>query len=270
MDESLQSFELALSGASMFAQKSGQGTAVVLLHAGVADSRMWQGQIEGLQSEHSVYAYDRRGFGRSQSEDVAYSDVDDLLQLLDHFDLHQVILVASSQGAAIAIDFTLAHSERVGKLVLMSAAISGAPSAPRFIASVQNKITALDSADDSADWPTVNQLEADLWLDGPTCESGRVDKPLRELFLQMNGLALEAAELTKQQPAQAGYPRLVELTLPVLVIYGDLDFDHIQQRSVYLGEVLTSARVEKISHAAHLLNMEYPERVNQLLLEFLR
>ena len=60
----------------------GDGPPVVLLHAGVADSRMWPAPRAAFAPGHRVIAYDRRGFGATAAADVAYSQVDDLLAVL--------------------------------------------------------------------------------------------------------------------------------------------------------------------------------------------
>jgi pimeloyl-ACP methyl ester carboxylesterase len=43
----------------------GAGPDVVLLHAGIADSRMWAGTVDALSDSYRVISYDQRGFGRS-------------------------------------------------------------------------------------------------------------------------------------------------------------------------------------------------------------
>ena len=55
----------------------GSGPPIVLLHAGVADRRMWDGVRETLERDHLVIAPDLRGYGRSALGDDDFSHVDD-------------------------------------------------------------------------------------------------------------------------------------------------------------------------------------------------
>ena len=51
-----------VEGGRLWAQAAGQGTGVVLAHAGIADSRMWDPQWAALAARHRVVRYDLRGF----------------------------------------------------------------------------------------------------------------------------------------------------------------------------------------------------------------
>ncbi len=59
--------------------------------------------------------------------DEPYSDVTDLLAVLDAGDIRQAVLVGSSKGGEIALDFALAYPGRVRALVLVGTAIGGMP-----------------------------------------------------------------------------------------------------------------------------------------------
>ena len=49
---------IAVSGASIWAGAAGTGPAVVFLHAGVADSRMWDAEFTALRATHRVVRLD--------------------------------------------------------------------------------------------------------------------------------------------------------------------------------------------------------------------
>ena len=69
-------------------------------------------------------------------------------------------------------------------------------------------------------------------------------------------------------PASA-YEYLSDLSMPVLVLWGDLDFPHLQQRGRYLAKIIPGARGVEIPGTAHLPNLEQPDAVNELLRTFL-
>ena len=255
--------------ARLAAQACGHGPAVVLLHAGVADARMWQGQLAALGTSHHAVAYDRRGFGRSLHADEPHSMVGDLLAVLDAMGpASPAILVGCSQGGRIAIDTALAHPQRVRALVLVAPALSGAPQVDEFPAPIRALLDQLDEAEASGDIERINALEAQTWLDGPASAPGRVGGAVRELFLDMNGIALRAETRGSEMAPAPAADRLHQIQVPTLLIWGDLDFPHLQARCQRMATQLPKVRTEVLQGTAHLPNLEQPERFNRALLEF--
>src|ERR1700712_2805965 len=82
----------------------GSGPTVVLLHAGVADSRAWRDVAAALNAQGAdVVAYDRRGFGRTPGGAAAFRHADDLLSVLDATADGPAWLVGNSPGGGIAL-----------------------------------------------------------------------------------------------------------------------------------------------------------------------
>lgn len=264
----IESVTIPSGSARIHCVTAGAGPAIVLLHAGVADHRMWRDQIEDLQDRFQVIAYDRREFGQTHSPDEPFRHIDDLAVVLEKLDVGSAILVGCSQGGRIAIDFALAHPERVPALVLASTAITGAPAAP-VPAGVEALSDALDAAEEAGNLDRVNAIEAHLWLDGPLCAEGRVSGPIRDLFLDMNGTALRKPEIPKEEFPPDAYQRLSELAMPVLLISGDLDFDYIRARHAQLARTLSNAQAVEMPGTAHLPSLEQPDLFNRHLLAFL-
>jgi len=264
-----ETFQLKIGNAELAVERSGEGKPLIFLHAGVADTRMWQYQIAELRDSYQAVAYDRRGFGETKTVDEAFSNIEDLREVLDQLGISTVSLVGCSQGGRVAIDFTFTYPQRVTSLVLISPAVSGNPAPEVFATEIQARIDALDEAEETNDLTRVNQIEANLWLDGATSPHGRVSGALRELFLDMNGIALEMPELTQEIEPSNAYERLSDLSLPVLVIWGELDFPHIKQRCQYIVNTISTARGKEIPGTAHLPNLEKPEIINKLLQYFL-
>ena len=120
--------EVQLNGARIHYRRSGAGFPVVFLHAGVADSRMWEPQAAGLAEHFDVIAPDMRGYGESELPATSWSPVADVLALMDALGLREAPhLVGCSIGGGVAIDFTLEHPGRVSKLVLVGAGVGGQP-----------------------------------------------------------------------------------------------------------------------------------------------
>ncbi len=264
-----ESFSLNLGKARLSGLHRGKGEAIIFLHAGIADKRMWLEQLKTFSNRYHVIAYDRRGFGETITPDEAFSHLDDLQHVIEHFKLPKVILVGCSQGGRIAIDFALRYQHRVTALVLIAPAISGAPSPKHYPEPIEEKLEALEKAEEKNDLAQVNVLEANLWLDGPLCKAGRANKKLQNLFLDMNGIALRHPELNQEVSTPSAYERLTDLAVPTLILWGDLDFPHIQERCHYLAETLPFAKVYEISGTAHLPNLEESTLVNNRIQAFL-
>ena len=109
----------------LWAEKSGDGAPVVLLHGSVQDSRLWDGVFPELALHRAAIRYDARGLGRSTLPTAPFSYEDDLLAVLDHFGVERAALGGLSMGGEVALDFTLEHPERVRSLTLVAASASG-------------------------------------------------------------------------------------------------------------------------------------------------
>lgn len=242
-----------VGAARIVAESAGDGQPVVFLHAGVADRRMWRHQFTALASTHQVIAFDRRGFGETPAVDETYSRTADLFAVLDHLVVRgkPTVLVGCSQGGSIAIDAALASPDRVAALILISPSVSGAPAATPHDA-VRRLQVAIDLAGRSGDLDRVNRLKAALWLDGPLAGEGRVTGAPRELFLDMNRIALAAPPIGRVVEPDPAWDRLHLISVPVRILCGDLDVPHIQQRCRELAAALPDARLDVLPDAAHL------------------
>ena len=109
----------ATSGRARLAYTSaGAGPDVLLLHAGVNDQRSWQPRRSSASSNHRCVAYDARGYGETTYErEDGWSPVADAVAVLDAAGIERAIVVACSMGGKTAVDLTLAHPERVSRLV---------------------------------------------------------------------------------------------------------------------------------------------------------
>lgn len=253
------------NGASFYYEVAGEGAPVVLIHAGIADGRMWDDLFAALAGSYRVVRYDMRGFGRTAPVEGPFAHPNDLAALLAQWGMERASLVGCSMGSKTALDFTLAHPERVERLVLTSPAVSGlAYDGPR-----PPQAEAIDAAEDAGDIARVNELETQLWFDGPR-RPEEVEGRLRALVLEMNGIALANEGVGEEQPPPApAFGRVGEVVAPALVVVGELDVARTLAAADYLAAELPGARHEVIAGATHLPNMERPEEFNRLVVGFL-
>ena len=258
--------DLTINGARIHYERTGAGLPVVFLHAGVADSRMWEPQVALFAKTFDVIRLDGRGFGKSELPPRSWSPVADLLGLMDQLRLKPMHLIGCSMGAHLAIDFALEHGERISKVVLIGPGIGGAKFGERY----PELFAEVDAAEKANDMDAVNRAEMRLWLDGQRPE-GYVKQPLRDLFLDMNGGNFDSD--LNSAPQEAVEPpaveRLHEITAPALVVVGDADLPPVLDAVELLMEKVPHARKAVIHDAAHLPNLEHPEEFNSLVLDFL-
>lgn len=262
-------FEIPYDGAIIRGEADGFGIPVVFLHSGVTDRRMWAEQMGELADEgYHVIAYDRRGYGETETQDVPFNHLVDLEAVLDSLSVHAAILVGSSMGGGLAIDFAIEHPERTIGLVLIGTAITGAEGAeiPDEAADLED---ALEYATERGNLDTVNRIEAHLWLDGPLSQSGRVSGEVRDLFLRMNAIHLNHPELTEEEEPDDAVDNLSAITAPTLLVVGELDMPDIVARHEDLSEELENAFAVVLEDTAHFPSLERPDLFNPILLEFL-
>ncbi len=270
-----EELEVPSGRARLSVLRSGAGGAphVVFLHTGISDKRSWEDVLALLPADIDGVAYDRRGFGATTYRAEAHDQLADLLAILDALALDRVALVGNSRGGQIALDFTLTHPGRVAALVLVAPSVSGAPAVDDAqIDPVEAAIwDTLVAADAAGALDALNIGEIRLWLDGPHAPEGRVEGARRALALDMNRIALHADSPGHEPaPPVEAWSRLSEVRCPVLVVVGDLDLGHIQQRSRAVASQIPGAQLTIMEEAAHLPGFEQPAAFASLLRTFLR
>ena len=256
-----------VGGARFYCEIAGGGPLLVLVHAGIADGRMWDEQFQVFAEHYQVLRYDRRGFGKTAMVAGAYSHHRDLYELLKSQQIEQATLVGCSQGAKTVVDFTLEHPEMTTALVLVAPALGGFT----FTGDMPRQAEQLDLAEEAGDIAQVNELELQIWVDGPYRTPDQVDARMRERVREMNSIALQTPDgLGIEQPLEpAAANRLAELHTPTLVIVGDLDTPKTLAAAGFLATHIAGARKLKMTGVAHLPNMERPEEFNRHVLSFL-
>ena len=259
---------ISCGGARILVRDSGSGRALVCLHAGVADQRMFAALHRKLSDNARILSYDRRGFGGTTTPDEAFSHVDDLNAVLTLRGIDTAILLGCSQGGRITLDFALRHPARVAGLFLVAPVVSGMPT-PDLPPDLRALDEEIDDAYEVEDLGRINALELGAWLDGPRAPSGRVSGPARDLFTKMNMRALEHPELTRERQPPSAWDRLAEITVPARIFCGDLDFPYMVELSEHVAKQLPNGEYRPLGGMAHMPFLEDPELMTDLVAEFL-
>ena len=249
---------------------AGSGPPVVLIHEGIADSRMWNRQLAAYADAFRVVRYDIAGYGRSPRLGGTYSHSRDLLELLDELDIEQAALVGVSLGGRIALDAALAAPERVSALVLV------APGLPDWEWSEQVRRFGAeeDAALEAGALAGAVELNLRLWVDGPGRGPDAVDPAVRAFVGAMQRLAFENLRAAYEQDPPPGPEVRPEGTpavvrAPTLLIVGDEDVPDMIRISQQLEREIPGARRVVMHGVAHVPSLERPDEFDRLVLEFL-
>ncbi|MFC9326613.1 alpha/beta fold hydrolase [Kitasatospora sp. NPDC057015] len=244
---------------------TGDGSPVVLVHAGVADHHMWDAVVPALAQRYTVIRYDLRGFGESAVPTGEFSETDDLRRLLDHLGHERVHLVGASWGGRVSVGFTLAHPGRVRSLALLAAPWPGYDWSADMIAYDEAETAALEAGD----LDTAVDVNLDMWLRGAGRGWAEVDPALPARLRGPMRTALANQEAVGELSRGVSGNELAAVTAPTLVgvgLHDNADFRAIAHR--YAREIPGAALVE-FPDAAHLIAVESPAELTAALGSFL-
>jgi 3-oxoadipate enol-lactonase len=254
----------------------GTGEPVVLLHAAVADSRQWDVQVPAFARRYRVIRYDMQGFGQTPAASSPLTRADELLALMDQLAIPKAHLVGVSNGGSAALDFSVQHPDRVGALVLVAPGISGLRLADiggdeaifEFDAAQEEREQAAVAAGDFA---SATDVSLQTWLAGYGRQladmSPSIVTPIREITQHAIRRGVGRAPAPEISPGAAH--RLQSVSAPTLFIIGEYDLPNVRAMTEFAARNIAGAQVVEFANAAHWLNVEYPTRFNQVVLDFL-
>ncbi|MFI7603804.1 alpha/beta fold hydrolase [Micromonospora sp. NPDC049366] len=262
--------KIEVNGAVLAYDDAGTGSPVVLLHAGIADRRMWRGVVDALATTHRVIAVDLRGHGESELPPAPFAHHDDVVGLLDALDLPHAALVGCSFGGKVAVDAALAHPGRISALALFGAPVSG----NEWSEETEQLWEELVGEVDPEDFPATAAGEVRFWVVGPSRQPADVDPELIRFAEEMDQralaaeLALSAVDADELDPP--AIERLGELSMPVAACSGVHDVPDLHRLADRIAaEAPHGVRLPDIADAAHLAPLERPAPVAAALLTFL-
>jgi pimeloyl-ACP methyl ester carboxylesterase len=256
--------------AQIYYETAGVGQPLIMIHAGVADSRQWDAAFAYFTERMRVVRYDLRGYGKSVPVDGEFSHMGDLIALLAHLELHEpLVIMGCSMGGGLAMDFALMHPSRVQALIMVDAG----PSGLELDVETPAKFAEAELAYQAGDLDRVAELETQIWFDGMNRTPSQVNQAMRALAYTMNrhALSLDAQGLGKRLPdtPTPAAERLTELDIPVLVIVGAQDTPYMLAAAEHMVQHIRSARKVIIEDAAHLPNMDQPDEFLRVVTAFL-
>ena len=259
-----------IGNAKIYYEMAGEGIPLVMIHAGVADSRQWNNEFADFSQNYHVLRYDMRGYGKSEPAEGEFSLLSDLVSLLDALGFQEpLVVMGCSMGGGLAMDFALTYPARVKGLIM----VGSGPSGLELDVARSPKFADVEKAFEAGDLDLVSELETQIWFDGTGRTPDQVNPDMRKLLYEMNRIALahEVKELGKRLPntETPAADRLKDLDIPVLVVVGSHDTPYILAAADYMEENIKFARKVVIEDAAHLPNMDQPHEFQGIVRSFL-
>lgn len=233
---------------------------LVLSHSLACTVRMWDPQVAALKERFRILNYDMRGHGASAAPAGAYSLemlADDVLGLMKECGIRKARFVGLSIGGMIGQTLALKSPASFEKMVLADTTHT---QSPEMIKSWDERIGIARAQGMKA----LLASTMERWFTPAFRERPEAQK-IAELIVAtpVNGYA-GCGEAIKKLNTTA---RLKDIRLPVLAITGESDAAAAGTR--YIGEQIPGAKFVSIAQAAHIANIEQPEKFTQALREFL-
>jgi 3-oxoadipate enol-lactonase len=235
---------------------------LVLSNSMGATLEMWDPQVPALAEQLRVVRYDHPGHGGSTVDAATGSaSIDDLgtqvLTFLDNLEVDRFSFCGLSLGGMVGMWLAVNAPERLDRLVLC--ATSANAGAPQGFLDRAKAVRAggVEVLGDGAlgMWFTPGYVQ-----EHPEAEV---------LFWRMRG-QLQAEGYAQACEAAAGFDfqdRLAEITAPTLVLAGANDLAITEEHATALQRGIPGAKLVVVPDSAHLLNIEQPDTVSELILD---
>ena len=234
-----------VDGIKLFYATIGEGSPVVLMHGGLANSDYWGNQVRALAATHRVILMDSRGHGRSTRDAEPYGYdlmADDVVGLLDVLKVPRADIVGWSDGGIIALDMAMRHPDRVGKIFAFAA----------------NTVTS-GVQDDVEKNPTFAAFIE---------RAGKEYEKLSATPKEYNAFVDQISHMWFSQPNWTD-AELATIKAPVLIVDGDHDEAIKRDHTEYIARTIPGAGLLILPNVSHFAFLQDPGFFNAAILHFL-
>ena len=265
---------IAVDGGELGYVVQGDGSPTVLfVPGGLTTGELWSEEARRLSEGRRTVRYDLRGTGRSPSASGRFRYDRDLAALIRALGGGPVDLVATSLGAAIALDLAVEEPSLVRGLVLVAPALGGyEPTVPEARPMAVRMLRPVEEAEMVGDEEGAVRALLEAWLAGPYRALPDLPGPVRERaerLFEDGRRSTPAASLVAEPPERPARDRLRRLRAPTLVVAGALDLPGVRATAEHIAEELPNGRYLRVDGAAHLPMLERPDELHRALVGFL-
>jgi pimeloyl-ACP methyl ester carboxylesterase len=277
---------IEVDGSRFGYDEAGEGPAVVLVHATLADRRMWEHQFRALSATHRVVRFDGRGYGDSDDAVGWFARYEDVLSVMDALGIEQAALVGCGMGGAQALEAALVAPDRVRALALICCGLADYEWPPELMAAMSQRVVEVIPVEVYAAYRDgraervdpehargIAEINLDLSLVGP----GRFRDDLApevwpwamEMCTGMLARQWHRAPSYERFLEPTASARLGEVKAPTLVVKGLIDDPSFAAISDRLAEGIAGARLLELAGTGRLAPIEQPAQISSALTDFL-
>lgn len=255
-----------VNGLDVAYRRVGSGPPIVFVHGAVEDSRTWTPQLEALQDEFTVVAWDEPGVGRSgdlPNEGFGLADYAACLAaVVDAVALGPAHIVGLSWGSTVALELYHGHPEVVATLILTGAYAGwkGSLPAPEVTARMAGVQQMLDAPPEDFD-PALPGLFAGEPPAAVVPLLQAMAAGVRRHSMRTALSIMAATDLNFVLPT---------ISVPTLLVWGELDVRSPLRIAHEFEQAIPDATLVVLSGAGHVTNLDRPDEFNRVVREFCR
>lgn len=240
-----RSGQAQVNGISIHYAIYGDGSPVVFLHGGLANSDYWGLQVPAVALHHTVILMDSRGHGRTTRDTRPYGYdlmADDVAALMQRLNIPKADIVGWSDGGIIGLDLAMRHKDRIGKVfafaanTVTSGVVEGVEKNPTFAAYIAR-------------------------AGGEYAKYSATPKEYDAFVAQISKMWADQPNWTDAQ--------LKAIDKPVLVVDGDHDEAIKRAHTEYIAATIPRAGLLILPNVSHFAFLQDPRQFNFAILHFL-
>jgi pimeloyl-ACP methyl ester carboxylesterase len=258
--DNVQSKTIKVDGRTVLYYTAGQGEPLVVIHGGGGDAGTWRNNIAALAEKYTVYAPDLPGYGGSQPLEGDYY-IPELTDFVDRFaksmGLERFYIMGHSLGGGIALDYTLKFPQKIKKLVLVSSLCLG-----REIA-FWVRLCTLPALIRSLGALVEFVFKSIIWM-------VKVLNPAKYIMpFSPAVMAVGGGISTFRQQTLVLEPRLSEIKMPTLLVWGSKDPIVPVMQAYRAARVIPDCRVKVFKNRGHNVHRDELKKFSSLIIGFL-
>lgn len=262
------------NGVRLYCESTGVGIPIVFVHEFAGDYRSWEPQVRYFARRFQCITFNARGYPPSDVPDDVelYSQalaVDDVANVIRHFDIDRAHVVGLSMGGYAAINFGLTYPQMALSLVVAGAGHGSDP---------DKRVQFLQDTTELADRLIKLGMQEGIVHYANSSVRRRYKEKDPRGFEAFNrhfaehspvGSALTARGYQLRRPTIYGLEAgLRIMDVPTLIITGDED-EPCLESALFMKRCIPDARLWVAPRTTHAVNLEEPDLFNRIVRDFL-
>lgn len=263
--DSIQTGYIEVNKGKLYYEMTGHGNeTIIFIHDGLVHGAIWDDQFSTFAKKYKVVRYDRRGYGLSPEPEEKFSNIEDLYQVFKSLKINKAILIGMSSGGGLVIDFTIAHPEKVSKIIVVGAVVGGFSYSEHFLTR-GGRLT-------PADYGHPEKLLEYFVKEDPYEIAPRNADKKEKLWALMQKFP-QNIDFSKSRlasiPERKAINMLSKIKIPALIVIGEFDIPDVFIHAGAIESGIPNAQKVIIKNAGHLVPFEQPDSFNEQVIGFL-